>query len=307
MLNRLTIVFVGVVLATLTLFSCEKRDFELLSEEEMIDILTELYLTEASFDVMFIRNEQKKNLYYNSLFEKYRTTRNDFEKSAAYYAKDSKSLTLIYEAVLDSLKSKELLVRNNYYHPQEIEKTPEKQHLDTINIWTLPQRIVWHPDSIKRENKLSFEFLDSNYFAKGDRLILSFLQSTAWRDSLHGAYANMYVRYSNDDVDTVSAMLIPDERVRRYTMSVNNIDSLRPVAVYGDLLCYDSIAGIPDRWFDSIAIFRIFDAKKNPLPDSIKTKFLRENSENLQEISQPILKKEKNLRLGDRIELKQLK
>ncbi len=267
----------GVLFATLFLFlSCAKRDFKLLSEEEMVNLLTEFYLTEGSLDVMFIRDEQKKNLYYNSLFQKYHVTRRDFEKSAAYYAKDAKDLELIYEAVIDSLKSKELLVASNYYHPQEIEPTTKPVQMDTLNLWLSERRVVWHPDSLRRENELPFEFSDSNYFAQGDKFVLYFLQSTAWCDSLCGAYAEMYVRYSNNEMDSVSAMLIPDERVRRYRLSVNNPDSLRPVAVYGNLLCCDTATGIPDRWFDSIAVYRIFDANKNPLPDSLKALFLEE-------------------------------
>jgi hypothetical protein len=77
-LNKKTSSIVGVLLVALIFFSCEKRDFNLLKEKEMVNILTELYLTESSLDVMFIRNEQKKNLYYDNLFKKYNTTRIDF-------------------------------------------------------------------------------------------------------------------------------------------------------------------------------------------------------------------------------------
>ena len=152
---------------------------------------------------------------------------------------------------------------------------------------------------------MSFEYSDSNYFAQGDKFILYFLQSTARCDTLHGAYANMFVEYSNNIVDSVEAMLIPDERVRRYRMTVNNIDSLRPIAVYGNLLCYDSIKGTPDRWFDSIAILRVFDAIKNPLPDSLKNKFSETPSEQpLQKISSQKLIKQKHFDASERIELR---
>ncbi len=303
MLNKKTSSIVGVLLVALIFFSCEKRDFNLLKEKEMVNILTELYLTESSLDVMFIRNEQKKNLYYDNLFKKYNTTRIDFEKSAAYYAKD-KRLEMIYEIVLDSLKAKELLVKNDYYHPTVNPQT-EIQKLDTINIWTSAKKYVWHPDSTTKSNNLSFEYSDSNYFAQGDKFILYFLQSTARCDTLHGAYANMFVKYSNNIVDSVEAMLIPDERVRQYRMTVNNIDSLRPIAVYGNLLCYDSIKGTPDRWFDSIAILRVFDAIKNPLPDSLKNKFSETPSEQpLQKISSQKLIKQKHFDASERIELR---
>ncbi len=288
-----------VLLLAVNFFSCQKHDFKLLSKSEMVTVLTELYLTEGAFNASFVRDEQEKLAYYSSLFEKYGISRADFEKSAAYYARHGRDLELIYEIVLDSLKAKEQLVNNHFYHPLPPETDEQKVVLDTLNLWTETSRVVWHPDSAERENSLPFEFADSNYFAQGDRFVLYFLQSSAWRDSLHNAYVSMFVRYRNDVVDSVEAMLLPDERVRRYTLAVNNIDSLRPLAVYGNLLRFDSVSGTPDRWFDSIKILRIYDCEKNPLPDSLKTHF-QINEVEADTLKKSPLLKSKSMRLNER-------
>ncbi len=291
--------YIVVLFLAVGFFACQKRDFHLLSESEMVAVLTELYLTEGAFEASFVRDEQEKLAYYNSLFEKHGTTREDFEKSAAYYARKGKDLELIYETVLDSLKAKELLVNNHFYHPLPPETEEKTVVLDTLNLWTEASRVVWHPDSAERENSLPFEFADSNFFATGDRFVLYFLQSSARCDSLRDAYVSMFVRYRDDVVDSVEAMLLPDGRVRRYTMAVNNIDSLRPLAVYGNLLCYDSVSGTPDRWFDSIAILRIYDCKSHPLPDSLKTHFQVKESETDTLKKSPLLRNQ-SLRLHER-------
>ncbi len=291
--------YIATLLLAVVFLACQKNDFHLLSKSEMVTVLTELYLTEGSFEASFVRDEQEKLAYYNSLFEKHGTTREDFEKSAAYYAQKGKELELIYETVLDSLKAKEQLVNNHFYHPLPPEVEERTVVWDTLNLWTEASRVVWHPDSAERENSLPFEFSDSNFFAVGDRFVLYFLQSSARCDSLRDAYVSMFVRYRDDVVDSVEAMLLPDERVRRYTLTVNNIDSLRPLAVYGNLLRYDSVWGTPDRWFDSIAIYRIYDCKNNPLPDSLKTRF-QVNESDTDTLKKSPLLRNKSLRLHER-------
>lgn len=267
MRSRCVAIMLWVLLLVVSM-GCKQRPKDVLSREQLITVLTELYLTEGSFEAMYIRTEQKKLAYYNSLFTKHGITREQLERSVAYYAaQDSRELEQIYDAVLDSLRAKQVLVRSHYYHP--VVEESEVQ-IDTLNLWTHPSRVVWHPDSVCRADSLTLYLGDSLYFASGDRFVLRFLQSTNNCDSIFGGYVSLMAYYSGGERDSVEAMLLPDARVRRYTLSINNVDSLRPIALRAQLLCYDSLAGVADRWFDSIALLRIYDAKRYPLPDSLR-------------------------------------
>lgn len=87
---------------------------DLIPKEQMIDICVDLRI----MDSMLASNQRKKNkdqnlneLYlHNSIMEKYRITRDQFERSMEYYQRDLKVLDEIYEEAitrLSKMKSEE--------------------------------------------------------------------------------------------------------------------------------------------------------------------------------------------------------
>ena len=76
-------------------FSCQRG---VLSEKTMAHIIADMHLLEGSMSMSgVLRMENKKReMYYNSIFEKYNTTAEQFEKSMVWYAKKPLKFEAIY-------------------------------------------------------------------------------------------------------------------------------------------------------------------------------------------------------------------
>ena len=78
----------------------------LLSEEKMVELLTEIQLIEGAVSKKLLdRIDAKKEspLYYQKAFEKHNVTENQFELSVRYYTDNPEDLQGIYEDVLIEL------------------------------------------------------------------------------------------------------------------------------------------------------------------------------------------------------------
>tara|TARA_B100001057_G_C22111144_1_gene667053 strand:- start:27 stop:365 length:339 start_codon:yes stop_codon:yes gene_type:complete len=98
----------GFVIITFSLFfSCsqihEKRNENLLSDEQMIDALVEVHILESAARLYLLEGQQNDSLnlrdYYETLFHSKSYSFDAFEKSFSYYSKDP----LKMEGFLDSV------------------------------------------------------------------------------------------------------------------------------------------------------------------------------------------------------------
>ena len=77
----------------------------LLSKEQMVEILTEVQLTEAGFHFKYYRNKAKelKPEFYNKILKQYGITLQQFKNNIDYYNYHPKVMKEIYESVLANL------------------------------------------------------------------------------------------------------------------------------------------------------------------------------------------------------------
>jgi hypothetical protein len=103
-------------------FSCqhalEKPD-NLLSEEEMVAILTDIYLYKQSPENTPLSKDDAFDTYV-SIFKAYNTTKEIFQNSYDYYYADIEAIQHIYDDVTDNLKDK--LTKEQQQQMQEEEK-----------------------------------------------------------------------------------------------------------------------------------------------------------------------------------------
>ena len=87
-----------------------ERPSGILSETEFANMLKEVHLVEAAFDLNKSKGlENAKNSLansYQSIYEKYDATDTTFSKSLDYYAKNPEKLEKIYTNVLEQLTEK---------------------------------------------------------------------------------------------------------------------------------------------------------------------------------------------------------
>ncbi|PID94370.1 MAG: hypothetical protein CSA95_03560 [Bacteroidetes bacterium] len=113
-IRRIT-AFMGITLWFLaTLIGCKPKPSThattpptgVISKDSMILIMTEGFLTESS--IKWVQKQHKNtlehtNAFYYLLFEKYAITRETFQKSLSYYHKDPKTITGMYDKVIENL------------------------------------------------------------------------------------------------------------------------------------------------------------------------------------------------------------
>ena len=92
-------IFVLLIIALLV--SCGGKPKGVLSEKEMVAVITDLNLAEGTLSVAGISwtNKQEKEAYYNSVFEKHNITLAQLDTSFVWYARTPAKLEDIYEKI----------------------------------------------------------------------------------------------------------------------------------------------------------------------------------------------------------------
>jgi len=107
------ILFILAILS-FTFISCDTevipKPRPLIREKQMINMLVDIHLAEATFNHMrydsIIRNSTSANFYY-SVLEKYQVADSVFEKSFVYYASNPRSFEKMYREVMNKLSETE--------------------------------------------------------------------------------------------------------------------------------------------------------------------------------------------------------
>ncbi|MCK8491431.1 DUF4296 domain-containing protein [Spirosoma sp. RP8] len=88
----------------------DKRPDNLIPEERMVAILTEVHILEARVGRMGLRSTDSSNVAYHHLekqiFRKFKVDTAAYSKSYAYYAAHPRAMETIYQQVVDNLKKK---------------------------------------------------------------------------------------------------------------------------------------------------------------------------------------------------------
>jgi hypothetical protein len=104
-----------IILAFLvTAFACDREVIEkpkhLVREKQMINMLVDIHLAEATFNHRrndsIVRKSSSVNFYYSSL-EKYEVPDSVFERSFVYYASNPKNFEKMYREVMNKLSETE--------------------------------------------------------------------------------------------------------------------------------------------------------------------------------------------------------
>lgn len=122
---RITLVILACIL--LSACSSNERPEGILSEEEMIPILLDVYLGEGRLSSMNLKRDSALKVFEvleGRVFEKYNTTDSIYRTSIVYYYDHPKEMEKIYEVVLDSLNLREQVL--NEKQGDEIKEMKER-------------------------------------------------------------------------------------------------------------------------------------------------------------------------------------
>lgn len=88
----------------------KRRPEGVLSRQEMVKVLSEIYITEEKVNRLALKHDSTVKVFdrlKDRLFEKYETNDSTFKRSMNYYWGNPKELEAIYTALVDSLNLRE--------------------------------------------------------------------------------------------------------------------------------------------------------------------------------------------------------
>ena len=103
------------ILITLLVFACvqpEKPPANLITKEQMINILVDIHIAEAMVDEAHLSKDSSIVIFKDlAIFEKYGIEKENFDESYNYYLRNINMLDDIYTAVVDSLSVRNALLK----------------------------------------------------------------------------------------------------------------------------------------------------------------------------------------------------
>ena len=91
-------------------FDSDVKPVDLLTEQQMIDVLIDLHITESALTLKNFSRDSSLLLfhcYQQEIFKNKKITEAQFQNSYTYYSQHSAEIDKIYEKVIDSLAVKE--------------------------------------------------------------------------------------------------------------------------------------------------------------------------------------------------------
>ncbi|MBN2597022.1 DUF4296 domain-containing protein [Labilibaculum sp.] len=130
------ILFFFICSAFIFLISCKENNkyTPQLNEDQFTKMLIDIHIIDGTLESQNIYrsgDNYRPSHYYNSIFQKYNITREQFDSCVSFYSYDTKRFTQIYDVIIDSLNRLETQYR--------IEVKNKKLEQDTVNLWTKKQ------------------------------------------------------------------------------------------------------------------------------------------------------------------------
>lgn len=228
--------FVFLLLATLLLFSCSKKEEKTyLSKDDFTRILFDIHLTDGvltSQNIVSRGKEYRPSFYYNSIYKKYNITPQQFDSCVIFFAQNSTVYEKMYEKVIDSLNRMDTQFRITLKDSLVVR--------DTVNLWKGRRRVFL---SRGRHEDLSFSIpiTETGIYTvrakirrfKDDRSSKPILNAYFWKeDSLQKAeriyFDTIPINYSDDFVSYETQLEYSDstyKELRGDIISWSNVDS----------------------------------------------------------------------------------
>ncbi len=193
-----------IIMVTAMMFSiagCEPGvPNEVIQPDDMEDILYDYYVSQG---IAAIPGQQsgsedyRRDLYFNSVLNKYGVTRAEFDSALVYYYTRADRFVDIYKNVQERMSEDAL---NLGATEGEVERFTMMQSLsgDTASIWEGMRSARLIPQA--PYNKMQFVQKADTSFRKGDSFMLSFKSDFLYQSGNKDALAYIAIRYTNDSI-----------------------------------------------------------------------------------------------------------
>ena len=173
---------------------------EVIQPDDMEDILYDYYVSQGIASMPGPQSgseDYKRDMYFNSVLNKYGVTRAEFDSSLVYYYTRADRFVEIYKSVQERMSEEAL---NLGATEGEVERFTAMQSLsgDTASIWEGIKSARLMPQA--PYNKMQFVQKADTSFRKGDSFMLSFKSDFLYQGGNKDALLYLAVKYTNDSI-----------------------------------------------------------------------------------------------------------
>lgn len=240
------------VLLIFLLATCKvERPDHILSDELMEEVLFDYHIAKAMGENLDYRDNYKRTLYLDAVFDKHHITEAQFDSTMAWYARHPEVINEVYEVVRERLKAE----RDNYDNLVAMRdgKPKKSKEGDSIDLW------IWNRihliTGMPLDNKLTFTLPSDDNFMDTDTLQwtvgVRFLNEPP-ADTLRRPVMAMQVAYSKDTVIS-SLCRIDSSMLAKLTLHADTLGSIKEVSGF---IYYPSNQAKKVLVIDSISLMR---------------------------------------------------
>jgi len=200
-MNRRLFHIIMVTATMLNIASCKPGvPSEVIQPDDMEDILYDYYVSQGIATIPGPQTgseDYRRDLYFNSVLNKYGVTRAEFDSALVYYYTRADRFVDIYKNVQERMSDDAL---NLGATEGEVERFTTIQSLsgDTASIWEGMRSARLIPQA--PYNKMQFVQKADTSFRKGDSFMLSFKSDFLYQSGNKDGLAYIAIRYTNDSI-----------------------------------------------------------------------------------------------------------
>jgi len=201
--------------------------------EKMEDIMFDIYRTDACISVTkpSISSEERVKLY-DSIFEKYGVTKEEFDETLDWYAHNSKEWQLLHQNLVT--RSEDYLKKTEEYAFSPKEKPVVQDSIDTFDLWMPKINWEWRAGKDGIDRRQTDYTLDNRKYFIGAVSIKFQMKMRCWSKNDDDSVTTMMVlKYSKGANDTLryKAHIDSVEKIYTFTKKIPEGKSISMVHV----------------------------------------------------------------------------
>ena len=262
--------------------SCHSKPDKVLDEEEMVDLLSDIYKSEAIIEMnqAKFKSESMKAVVRQSIFEKHGVTQEEFDSSMVWYGHNVRNYIKVYDGIIARLEDEEYYLNNaDNPHKSNARRVKKKYPSsgDSADIWNKEHSWILLPQY--RNNIIRFNIDAKSDNKKGDCYTFIYRM----RNMISGVKVFMAVDYY-DGTTSFAYRTSPIEGECRLSVQSDSTKSVK--RLYGYLSTKPSIREAV--FIDSIMMLRtrldsatyvIFNNQKWTGPKRLNPEMLKKKAE----------------------------
>lgn len=195
MTGRLQLCVLGVLAVLLTVGCKPSLPSGIISRGQMEDILYDYHISQSMASQTADEGVSQR-VYEDAVLRKYGVSRDEFDRSLAYYMRHTEELEKLYEGVETRLKNEAQALGSSAAEAGQFGAMGVQG--DTANVWSEARSLVLLPQA--PFNQYSFVVKADTAFHAGDAVMLSFDCNFIYQDGTRSACAFLSIRLANDSV-----------------------------------------------------------------------------------------------------------